>query len=282
MRIHEEMKLGIVSLKVRDLEKMVNFYRERIGLGVLERSEREAVLGISQSSEPLLRLREIDTSELKRRTAGLYHTAFLLPTRKDLGNILYSLLVKKVSLQGASDHGYSEAIYLQDPEGNGIEIYRDKPHSEWDIKEDGRIEGITIEMDAEGVLGSREDLPSDRFPVGTTIGHVHLSVRNLKETERFYTSVLGLDMKSYFREQAVFFAANGYHHHIGSNNWLGEDLPLPEESDTGLEYFTVQLPNGEELAKMKSYFEENNVEWSEKEGELWITDPNGIQIKLEK
>ncbi len=211
--------IGRVALKVANLEKMTRFYQEVIGLQVLEQSAIQSTLGVDNTV--LLELHKVQEPLPLTPKTGLYHVAFLLPTRKDLGNALRHYLTIEAPLIGASDHGYSEAIYLNDPEGNGIEVYRDKPQSEWDIRTDGEIVGVTLEMDAEAVIAA-SDGAGDGFPAGTTVGHVHLKVADLMQTEKFYTEVLGLSLKNNFGNQAKFFAAGDYHHHIGSNIWLGK------------------------------------------------------------
>ena len=235
-------ELGKVVLKVNDLEKMTAFYQEAIGLDILEKQAHATVLGVKSDNAPLVELIEIPKVSSRTVTAGLYHLAILLPTRGDLGAMLYHLVTKKYDLIGASDHGYSEALYLNDPEGNGIEIYRDKPVEEWDIRPDGRIEGITAAMDTEAVVQSMEKLFAG-IPSGTKMGHVHLTVHDLESTEDFYVNVLGIELKSNFFGQAKFFASGNYHHHIGSNVWSGRNLPAPMDTQTGMAYYTWLLPN---------------------------------------
>ncbi|WP_208560403.1 VOC family protein [Marinilactibacillus kalidii] len=271
--------IGTVVLKVRDVEKLANYY-QAIGLVLFSLTTEKASLGVSGNEMPLLELHKIQ-QPLERKAAGLFHTAFLLPTRKDLGDTLYRLLVKKIPIDGASDHGYSEAIYLQDPEGNGIEIYRDKPRSDWDIREDGRIAGITIEMDADGVLASRDpESTIETFPASTTVGHVHLSVRNLEDTQSFYQKI-GFDLTDQFGDQARFFSAGGYHHHIGTNIWMGNNLPALTEKDAGLESFSILLPSTESLLKLKQTIQNCGITILEDTNvSLSILDPNGITIQF--
>lgn len=278
-KIDEKMRLGKVSLKVANLNNQVEYYQNSIGLDVLNGDDDSVELGIQETGEVLLELKKIENPNPRSKRTGLFHTAFLLPTRKNLGSILYALVKKQVSLSGASDHGYSEAIYLQDPEGNGIEIYRDKPQEEWDIREDGRIAGITAEMDAEGVLAARDESTDGRFPSGTTIGHVHLSVSDLKATEDFYTKLMGLSLKDRFGEQARFFAAGDYHHHIGTNTWMGEGIPAAEKNDLGLAYYTVIIPNAENFESLKETVQELGMSEINK-NELTLLDPNGIKVKI--
>lgn len=270
-------ELGKVVLRVNDLEKMTNFYKEAIGLAVLETQGKSVVLGSESDKEPLVELIEIPKASSRTLTTGLYHLALLLPTRGDLGAMLYHLVTHKYGLSGASDHGYSEALYLNDPEGNGIEIYCDKPMAEWDIRPDGRIEGITAAMDTETVVKSMTKL-FDGIPPGTKMGHVHLTVHDLESTQEFYEKVLGIVLKSDFFGQAKFFASGNYHHHIGSNVWAGKNLPKPSESQTGLAYYTWVLPNHAELAALKDRLENNKVPVVIQEDTLIFKDNSGITI----
>ncbi|MHC5216956.1 VOC family protein [Enterococcus sp. LJL128] len=271
---------GMVGLKVADLTGQIEFYTSVIGLTLLEFNTETALLGVE--GLPLLMLRKVEQPNRRERKAGLYHIAFLLPERKDLGNTLFSLLKKEAAIIGASDHGYSEALYLEDPEGNGIEIYRDKPKTEWSIQPDGRISGITVEMDAAGVLASRDEA-TDKFPAGTTVGHVHLSVADLAKTEAFYIEALGLGLKDHFGSQASFFAAGGYHHHIGTNVWLGKELPAPKENDLGLDYFTLVVSNQEAFLKVKTNITEYGLTFlKETSDELVLLDPSGIMVRIEQ
>lgn len=279
--IHPDTRPGKVVLKVADLKKLVHYYQE-IGLTLLSQNENKASLGSEESTIPLLELIKINHPLPKKRKTGLFHTAFLVPTRRDLGNCLYALLQKKIPIVGASDHGFSEAIYLQDPEGNGIEIYRDKPKSEWDIRENGRIAGITIQMDADGVMAARDESSNGSFPKGTTVGHVHLSVAHLTKTEGFYTQILGLEVKDYFGEEAIFFAAGEYHHHIGANIWQSKEAPEMNEDDTGLAYFTLQVPDQTTFNNIVANIKEANIlALDHTEHSISVKDPNGIIVKIE-
>lgn len=279
-KIDNELTCGYAQLNVTDLKEMTAYYSDKIGLDVISENEERIELGITETKNTLLVLNKTtaDRSSLK---AGLFHTAFLLPTRKDLGNILFSLLNKGVSVDGASDHGYSEAIYLQDPEGNGIEIYRDKPKKEWTINADGTIPGVTEEMDAEGVLKSRDDQPSDRFPQKTIIGHMHLSVRDLNASEAFYRNVLGLSLKYQFGSQARFLAAGKYHHHIGMNTWAGTGLAERTEEDLGLSLFSLNLSSRKTLQSLTDHLTESGHPFLTEADAVTLTDPNGIHVKVE-
>lgn len=271
--------IGRVALKVANLEKMTRFYQEVIGLQVLEQNAIKSTLGVD--TKVLIELHKVQEPLPVTPKTGLYHGAFLLPTRKDLGNALLRYLTIEAPLIGASNHGYSEALYLNDPEGNGIEVYYDKPQSEWDIRDDGEIVGVTLEMDAEAVIGA-SDGNREGFPAGTTIGHVHLKVADLMQTEYYFTEVLGLSMKNNYGNQAKFFAAGAYHHHIGSNIWLGKDIPAMTEKDLGLDYFSFVVPNQAELDRLENHWK-NRIDYIKDEsGNLTVVDPNGITIKFER
>lgn len=276
-QLSEQTHPGLVALKVANLEHMTKFYQEVIGLTLRETSERQSMLGTEETT--LLILTKVANPLPVTRKTGLYHVAFLLPTRRDLGNALYHYLTVNAPIAGASDHGYSEALYLTDPEGNGIEVYRDKPKSEWDIREDGEIVGITIEMDADGVLAAA-DRQHATFPKGTTVGHVHLKVADLDKTEQFYTNSLGLTLKSDFGKQAKFFATGTYHHHIGSNIWMGHNIPAMSADDLGLDYYTF-VTNQEELSKLEAHWQNHQVDYVKEDNQLITMDPNGIKIKFQ-
>lgn len=278
-QLASDTQIGTVVLKVANLEKMTTFYHKIIGLSVLSEKNEESTLGTA--AYPLLILRKCKEPLPSANKTGLYHTAFLLPTRTDLGNALHHYLQVKAPIIGASDHGYSEALYLTDPEGNGIEVYCDKSLKKWDIREDGEIVGQTIPMDAEGVLAASTG-EENLFPEGTIIGHVHLKVADLVKTEAFYTEILGLTRTNDFGSQAKFFAAGSYHHHVGTNSWSGKNLPNMEERDLGLAFFTFRVTSTKELVRIEKHWQKQTVNYQKDlDGQLWITDPNGIQIKIE-
>ena len=272
-------QIGTVALKVADLAKMSQFYQAIIGLHLIKETDTTAILGVGQ--RPLLILNQVHTPLAKSQKTGLYHTAFLLPTRAALGDALLHYLTIKAPLIGASDHGYSEALYLGDPEGNGIEVYRDKPTSEWDIREDGEIVGTSLELDAQAVVDSATRQWSG-FPEGTTVGHIHLQVSDLNETQTFYTDVLGLSLKNNFGAQAKFFATGAYHHHVGANTWNGQGLPPMTTNDLGLDYYTFNTKTYMELKRIESHFVADSIPFTkENDGTLWMTDPSGIRVKFE-
>lgn len=272
---------GTVVLKVADLIAQTRFYQKVIGLEVYEQGLTHSVLGAQQDHIPLLILQRIASPLPLTRKTGLYHMAFLLPSRKDLGNALLHYLRIQAPLIGASDHGYSEALYLIDPEGNGIEIYHDKPRSFWDIRPDGEIPGITAEMDAQGVVAAADD-EWHGFPQATRIGHVHLKVADLTATEEFYTDIMGFSLKTNFGNSAKFFASGDYHHHLGTNIWNGRNLPAMDKNDLGLAYYSFFAPNDQELVRIRENLEKGSQNFMIlSNGSLALTDPNGINVRFE-
>ena len=281
-KIDKTTELGSVTLNVENLTNMCTYYEEVIGLDVLNQSDKRVELGTEENQKVLLTLVKEEVQGTPTKKAGLFHTAFLLPSRKDLGNVLYSYLSREIPIGGASDHGYSEALYLQDPEGNDIEIYADKPKEEWDIQPDGTIPGITIQMDANGVIESRDEGQIDKFPAGTVIGHVHLSVSNLEATHEFYVDVLGLDLKYNYGDQAKFLAAGEYHHHVGANTWAGENVPKREETDLGLRSYSFVVPNDQALKNVEANLEKLDMQFTEEvSGAISLFDPNGVKVIVE-
>ncbi|CAD5896388.1 Glyoxalase family protein [Carnobacterium maltaromaticum] len=281
-KMNSETRIGKVVLNVENLEAMKTFYQDKIGLEIKSETENEVSLGaVDESQTTLLQLKRVPiTAKVGRRT-GLYHTAFLLPSRSALGDVLYHLVKTEYPITGASDHGYSEAIYLDDPEGNGIEIYHDKAREVWDINPDGTINGITIAMDAEGVLGAATGSFTG-LPKGTTVGHIHLTVADLDATEKFYIDTLKMNLQTDFPGQAKFIAAGNYHHHIGTNVWSGRNIPPMEKDTKGLAYFTMEVPSLEALLEVKDNLDEKSYpyEYDEKHFSLRMLDPNGINLEI--
>jgi len=232
--------IGKVTLTVNDLGKVSDYYAQVVGLHVLARDGQSALLG--SHGQTLLELREDKAARrASPREAGLFHTAFLLPSRADLGAWLRRALEAQARLQGASDHLVSEAIYLADPEGNGIEIYRDRPRGEWTVV-NGMVEMATEPLDAEGLLAAAEK-PFNAMPDGTVVGHVHLQAGALAPAEAFYAGQLGFPVTCRF-PGAVFYGDGGYHHHLATNIWNSRNAPARSYPATGLASVEIIDPNG--------------------------------------
>ncbi|MGS4785932.1 VOC family protein [Streptococcus sp. P25B114] len=234
---NSQFELGYVALNVRDLELQSLFYQQVLGLQILTESQNQIDLGVGQTT--LVRLIQTEQKGEVSHNYGLYHLAIVLPSREDLGNIFRHFIDNKIPLQGASDHGYSEAIYLADTEGNGIEIYRDLPQDTWDVRSDGRIIGITEPMDAETIyaLGKKADA-AYQMPLGSRMGHVHLSVQESAASSRFYQEVLAVEDK-FSVPSAAWLASGDYHHHLAVNEWGGKNLQTRTEGMPGLAYYTL-------------------------------------------
>jgi catechol 2,3-dioxygenase len=225
------VRIGTVALTVRDLETVSRFYQEAIGLAVIETGAGLVRLGVGTTV--LLELRHDPAAPLASRTAaGLFHTAFLLPSRADLAQWLLHAADLRVPLQGASDHLVSEAIYLADPEGNGIEIYWDRPSETWSWR-NGMVEMATLRLDLEALAASVQSHAWSGLPAGSSIGHVHLQVGALEASDAFYAGKLGLDIVCRY-PGATFLSSGGYHHHIGTNIWNSRGAPVRTEPTTGL------------------------------------------------
>ncbi|EOT0480668.1 VOC family protein [Listeria monocytogenes] len=273
--ISEELRLGEVVLNVGHLKEMAGFYQEVIGLKLLEENERMVRLGVSGSDEALLVLKKIDNAvvpEVPR--IGLFHTAFLLPTRESLADVLLHLAKSGYPIDGAGDHAYSEALYLHDIEGNGIEIYADRPKAEWMRDGDGNLPMVTEQVDVDSLLQIATDEPFTGMPNGTIIGHVHLQVADADKAEQFYKEVLGMNLTTAI-PSARFFAAGDYHHHIGSNVWAGRNLELLQEKETGLAWFTIITPDKDAII---TNLIEQGYDVKRLENTISVTDSNGIKI----
>ena len=264
-----------VTLNVYNLDQLKEYYQKVIGLTLLKETDKEVVLG-NKKNKPLLTLVKVDQNQ-RKKNAGLYHLAILLDSREALGTFLKHLIKHQYSIDGASDHGYSEAIYMHDPEGNGIEIYRDKDSSEWDVRDDGSIEGITIAMDAQGVLNAGKD-QFDGLNENTKMGHVHLHVNNLVETQHFYVDILKLQLKSDYGNQAKFFASGFYHHHVGANTWAGTNLSQPDENDLGLSYFTLTYKG--DINELNDDLKHHDIQTKKDDEVLILKDNSGIGLHI--
>jgi len=273
--------LGPVHLIVADLEASLGFYQDLLGFRPAERTNGRVTFSAT-GSLPAHLILSAKTGARRRRTAGLYHFAIVLPTRGDLSRALRHLIETRVPIEGASDHGVSEALYLHDPEGNGIEIYADRPRVRWPVR-GGTLTMGTTALDVEDLL-AQDAGPWEGMPEGTRIGHVHLHVADLARAEQFYAGVLGFDVTVRGYPGALFLSAGGYHHHIGLNTWAGTGIAPRDQEDAGLRYFTIFLPD---RASTVTALERIRVagaalEEAGKEGPAgWLTrDPDGIGVLI--
>ncbi|WP_276253355.1 VOC family protein [Halomontanus rarus] len=254
-----ETHVGRVALRVADLERQTEFYRDVVGLAVLESrsTDDRVVLGAGEGA--LLEL-IADPSAPERAPAqtGLFHTAFLVPTRAALGDALERVRTQW-QLDGAADHLASEALYLSDPEGNGIEIYRDRPPEEWDRTESGGVRLDTLPLDLQEVASISRGRAS--VPRETTVGHVHLEVSSLAASRAFYVGQVGMGVQ-YEYDGALFVAAADYHHHVGLNTWRGRSEPASGDPNRtlGLEWVELVVPDRETLEGVRERLLERDSE----------------------
>ncbi|AZU64076.1 VOC family protein [Neobacillus mesonae] len=268
--------VGMVNIKVKNLDYSLNFYQNIIGLQVLEKSDGKAVL-TTDGETPLLILEQPENVTAKEgRTSGLYHFAILLPTRADLSVFLRHLIQTGYPL-GAADHYVSEALYLNDPDGNGIEVYRDRPSSEWTWN-NSLVDMATEQLDAQGILGE-SDAEWRGLPAGTIMGHIHLHVGDLQKAEEFYTKGLGFNVVSYY-PQAVFLSTGGYHHHIAINTWQGTGAKQPAENSVGLNWYTIVYPDVESREAVVKNLQQHGASVQVEADYVVTSDPSGNRIRL--
>jgi catechol 2,3-dioxygenase len=271
--------VGHVKIKVENLERSLTFYQEVIGFKILEQS-KTADTFTTDGNTSVLSIEQPENAIPKQpRTTGLYHFALLVPTRADLGKILNHFNQMRYPLQGASDHLVSEALYLADPDGNGIEIYSDKDPSSW-VWHSGEVEMATLPLDVESLLAEGQADEWDGLPAGTVMGHIHLHVSELKKTEEFYIKGLGFNVVFQYGNQALFISTGNYHHHIGLNTWNGVGAPIPLDNSVGLESFHLILPSEEKRNMIVDQLKCIGASVTKKEGSFVTTDPSGNRIYL--
>lgn len=279
-RIHPAARIGGVWLKVSTLHRAAPFYTEVLGLQILGEAAHRLELGVTPGA-PLIVLEETPGATRKpARATGLYHFAILVPARVDLARIVMRFIETQYPLQGAADHGVSEALYLADPDGNGIEIYVDRPAAAWP-RADGALQMVTEALDMEGLLNLLgEPKQSAGLPPGAQIGHIHLHVSRLAEAEAFYRDRLGLDVTQHYGGSAAFLSAGGYHHHVGINTWAGVGAPPPPANAVGLRHFTLQLPDAPALQRLIEHLQAGGVALMPEAHSVTLADPSGNRILL--
>lgn len=273
-----DTRIGDLALTVGDLERSVRFYEDVLGFKLLNRSGGAATLGAADST-PLLHLVEQPGARpMPQRSTGLYHFAVLFPSRADLARALRRIAEHRYPLQGASDHLVSEAIYLADPDGNGIEIYRDRQREEWP-RVDGNIQMATDPLDLYALLAEAGETSDAVVPEGTRIGHMHLQVADIPAAEAFYVDLLGFDIV--FRmPSALFVSAGGYHHHLGLNTWQSRGgVPAPAGS-AGLRQFTIELPDAAEFKRVVTRLQDAGLPIERTDDSVTVADPWRNQLRL--
>ncbi|HKX81522.1 MAG TPA: VOC family protein [Nitrososphaera sp.] len=280
--IHPATRLRHVSLNVSDVQRSLEFYTSILGFRSMGRPSGEsAQLSVPGHPNHLVELLRADVHDLDGpRRAGLYHFAVLLPERKNLADVLAHLAEnrERVHFDGLADHLVSEAIYIRDPDHIGIEIYRDRPASEWSWS-NGTLQMATERLDTENL--SRDETPEGwkGMPAGTTIGHVHLHVSSLPSALKFYSQILGMKLTCKY-PGAYFFAAGNYHHHVAANTWLGEGIGRAEPTKIGLNHFALELPNSKAVETTLGRLARSGARPEISDGQATVHDPDEIAIRL--
>ena len=270
--------VGAVHLSVADLERSLDYYRSTVGLSVLEAGAGRASLGAGERE--LLVLTEVPGARPADGYTGLYHFALLVSERADLARWLAHAARDRVRLTGLSDHFVSEALYLRDPDGHGIEIYSDRPREVWEGQVAARM--TTLPLDVDSLLGELDDPatePFDGLTGKTVMGHVHLRVADVAQTVAFYRDVLGFGLMAQLGAQAAFFAAGGYHHHLGANTWESRGAGPPPPGHAALRHFTMVLPDDAERERVLARADAAGGVHDGPDGPV-VRDPSGNALVL--
>ena len=271
--IHPGTQIGMIGLNVANLVRSIQFYTDILGFTVIQQAGQVALLGPVDRT-PLLALHERPGAQPKPREAtGLYHFAVLLPSRADLGRAVQRLNEFDHPIREFEDHGVSESAYLSDPDGNGIELYRDRPGDEWPIK-DGRVTMVSLPIDVPQLLadGARGGRAWTGLPAGTRIGHVHLQVADISQAEAFYRGVMGFDL-IVAMDTALFVSAGGYHHHLGMNTWYSQAGPLPPDDAAGLLAATIEFADDDARAAVVDRLERAGIPTTPNQDAIVVRDP---------
>jgi catechol 2,3-dioxygenase len=274
--------LGAVSLTVSDLARSRAFYETGLGLTVRELEHGGLAFGAAGEAELVRLYGDASAAPLDRRATGLFHLAILFPSRLDLAYALARLAQVRWSLDGVADHLVSEALYLSDPDGNGIELYRDRPRDEWTYA-GGQLEMATLPLDLQGLADelSAAAEPQPQAPAGTTIGHVHLQVADIPAAEDFYSGVLGFDVTTRGYPGALFVSAGGYHHHLGLNTWHSAGSGPAAPGSVGLRSYEIVLPDAAELRRVVDRVRAaGHTPESETADSAAVRDPSGNLVIL--
>lgn len=293
-KVASSTRIGYVSLNVSNILHSLDFYKNILGFKVVSRPSREkTILSVDGASSHLVELLQVERNAnnndsfnllgTTKKRAGLYHFAILLPERKYLADMLQNLRDKRdqVHFDGFADHLVSESVYIRDPDFNGIEIYRDRPMSEWNW-DGNRREMATLPLNTSDLLKESTDKGWKGMPSKTTIGHVHLHVRDLAEALKFYHEILGLNLTATI-PSAAFFAAGKYHHHIAVNTWLGTNILPASPQGIGLNHFSIELPSKAEYERLVRQLSRYGIGIEDlSERSVFVQDMDGMRVPLQR
>jgi catechol 2,3-dioxygenase len=272
------LRLGAVHLTVTDLDRSVAWYQSALGLRVHRHDVATATLG--DGGDDVLVLHEDGTARPPGRHAGLYHYALLFPTRAELARAALRLAATKTPIQGASDHGTHEAIYLPDPDGNGIELAADRPREQWPTPEQEFAGGGPRPLDFDALLATvAGEEPAEQVQPGLRIGHLHLHVAEIAQGLAFYRDVLGFEVWAML-PSAAFVSAGGYHHHLGFNTWRGEGIAPQPAGVVGLRRWTIVLATVDEVAEVRARVRDAAIASADVTGGFAVTDPFGMVVQV--
>lgn len=268
-----------IVLKVQDIDRSKEFYKDIMGFNILKENNRSVILTVDGSTPLITLIQPKDVIPKLPRRTGLYHFAILLPNRLALGLFLKNIRDNNYPLVGGSNHGVSEAIYLEDPDDNGIEIYMDIDKLTWEW-EASQINMTNKPLDINRLLDEAKDENWNGLPPNTIIGHIHLHVGDLIQSEKFYKEGLGYDLVSSIPNQALFFSSGGYHHHVAINIWNGKGSSPLAENSAGMKYYSIVFPNVEERQRTIDNLNKLGYKVMEEKDEFFTEDPSGNRIKL--
>ncbi len=268
-----------VTLRVSDLDRSIRFYTDILGFKLLNKEDTSAELTADGAASIIKLQQPAEIHPKTRGTAGLYHFAILLPSREALGSFLFHMAAKQYPVTGGSDHLVSEALYLNDPDGNGIEVYRDREPEEWDWIRD-QVQMATEPLDVEELIELGKKHEWSGMPAGTVMGHLHLHVGNLTEAAAFYKDILGYEIVTAYGNQAKFLSTGKYHHHIAINIWNGNGAPAAGKDTAGLASYTISLPDEEAVAEIKEALKQHDYPYMEKGNSVYVEDLSGSTVVL--
>ena len=277
--MHPDTRLGPVCLSVGDLHRSLEFYQAALGLRLRRRENNKAFLGTGQLD--WLVLEEGPSAAIAHGSTGLFHFALLVPSRLELARTLVHLHETRTPCTGYADHSVSEAIYLSDPDGHGIEIYRDRPRSEWEYP-GGQLKLTVDPLDVQKLKDELDETSGEwtGLHADTVMGHIHLQVSNLKASEQFYTEVLGFERMACYGSSASFLSAGGYHHHLAINIWAGVGAPPPPRDAARLLWFSIRLPDADEFDRMIRRLHNAGLQTEPFNNGVLLRDPDGIVLRM--
>jgi catechol 2,3-dioxygenase len=282
MKIPDNTKIQSAELKIKDLKRSFNFYSHLMGFKIINQTENFAELSANGKEPYILKLVEDKTAVYRQKgTTGLFHIAIRLPNRKELARVFLRLFRERVKFQGYSDHIVSEALYLADPDENGVELYADRPKDEWQY-DMGQIVLDTLPLNLSVITDELydKDVWNGIHP-GTDLGHIHLNVSDLNKAQKFYSLILGMNVTNSAYNGAMFFSAGGYHHHVGTNVWSSKNGSPAPDNTMGMISYSIKVPDAEYIQEIQKRAADAGLVLSEFDGEkMLINDIDNIKINI--